>query len=76
MLASFTLCLRPLELDLTLIDIDFDVEFVSEFANVATTLTNKLIGMLLGEIKSGQDEATLLLIGNSSFYKGIDLGSE
>lgn len=67
--------LGSLELDLTILNLDLNVEAVAELANVASTLANEVIGVLLRELEA-QSETSLLLILLLLFNKGTGLGSE
>ena len=50
-LGSLSLSLRTFQFDFAFIDIDFNIELVPKFPDVAASLTNKLVGMLLREVE-------------------------
>lgn len=76
MSASFTLGLGSFQLYLTFIDVDIDVKFVAKLTDMASAFADKLVSMLLREVKSGQNETTLLFVGNGGLNEGIDLSSK
>ena len=72
---SCGLSLWALKLNNTVVNVDLNIELIAQVPDVGTTLSNKLIGMLLWKVK-GCREATLLLILNGLGHKRIDLLSQ
>lgn len=71
-LGSLGLGLRSLELNLAIVDLNFDVEPLAKLADVATVLTDEVIGKLLGEVE-GRDKAAFFLIFNLLRHESGDL---
>ncbi|KAI6760989.1 hypothetical protein HG530_009849 [Fusarium avenaceum] len=73
--SSLSLGLGSLELNLAVLNLDFDIEAVSELSNVAATLANQVIGKLLGEVER-QGESSLLLILLFLLDESVGFGGE